>query len=100
MKWGAPIISHVFFGDDSVLFFKATTDEASTVKAVLHEYELASGTTVNYSKSMIYFSPNTTAAARESICFTLQVTEHKNLGSYLGLPTAIGRNKKDVFRFF
>lgn len=99
MKWGAPIISHVFFGDDSVLFFKATTDEASTVKKV-HEYELASGTTVNYSKSMIYFSPNTTAAARESICFTLQVTEHKNLGSYLGLPTAIGRNKKEVFRFF
>lgn len=99
MKWGAPIISHVFFGDDSVLFFEATTDEASTVKTV-HEYELASGTTVNYSKSMIYFSPNTTAAARESICFTLQVTEHKNLGSYLGLPTAIGRNKKEVFRFF
>ncbi|XP_058008494.1 uncharacterized protein LOC131182962 [Hevea brasiliensis] len=36
---------------------------------------------------------------RQNICNILQVCEQDNLGSYLGLPTAIGRNKQEVFQF-
>ena len=54
----APSITHLLFADDSFLFFKATTEEASTAKEILNEYEAWSGQAVNYQKLAIFFSSN------------------------------------------
>lgn len=40
---GAPIISHLFFADDSFLFFRANTRECNIMKSILNTYEAASG---------------------------------------------------------
>lgn len=47
---GASRISHLFFADDSILFFKATETEAKVVSEVLKDYEKASGQAVNFFK--------------------------------------------------
>ncbi|XP_019170961.1 PREDICTED: uncharacterized protein LOC109166463 [Ipomoea nil] len=53
---GAPPISHLFFADDSLLFFKANLQEALEVKKCLGVYEAFSGQAVNFQKSSITFS--------------------------------------------
>ncbi|XP_019153727.1 PREDICTED: uncharacterized protein LOC109150287 [Ipomoea nil] len=67
---GAPGVSHLFFADDSLLFFKATSSEAISVKGCLTAYEAMSG------QSAV-----------------------ENLGKYLGLPLGIGRNRKEVIAY-
>ncbi|XP_050233384.1 uncharacterized protein LOC126681873 [Mercurialis annua] len=96
----APILSHLFFADDILIFFRATTAECLKVNECLHLYQLASGQTVNLSKSSIQFSKNTTAPIRSLITSTLGVSDATGSGSfYLGLPTCIGRSKRAAFSF-
>jgi hypothetical protein len=39
----APMVSHLLFADDSLLFFKANRESADQVKDILHDYCQASG---------------------------------------------------------
>lgn len=95
----APAINHLLFTDDSFLFFKATTDEANSVKEVLNRYEFFSGQAVNYQKSAIFFSSNVRTDKQSEIKNILQV--HNGIGNskYLGLPSLIGKSKKPVFSY-
>lgn len=40
---GSPIIIHLFFADDSLIFFKATSEDCESLKNDLKSYEKASG---------------------------------------------------------
>lgn len=44
---GAPIATHLFFADDCYLFFRATIQEAESIKECLILYERASGQQIN-----------------------------------------------------
>lgn len=46
-------ITHLFFVDDSLLFFKANRDEALLIKRILQQYKAASGQTVNFHKLVL-----------------------------------------------
>ena len=48
----------MFFVDYNFLFFKATGNEAKTIKEVLNEYKHLSGQSVNLMKYGIFFSLN------------------------------------------
>ncbi|XP_019170153.1 PREDICTED: uncharacterized protein LOC109165716 [Ipomoea nil] len=96
---GAPAISHLFFADDSLLFFKINAQEGSAIKRCLEHYEKLSGQSINYHKSSICFSKNTTEEIREEVGAVLGVAQAVDFGKYLGLPSFIGRNKKQVFAF-
>ncbi|XP_019182405.1 PREDICTED: uncharacterized protein LOC109177491 [Ipomoea nil] len=96
---GAPSISHLFFADDSLLFFKANVQEASAIKQCLTRYENLSGQVVNYHKSSICYSKNTQDDSREEVAQILGVTQAPNFGKYLGLPSFVGRNKKAAFSY-
>ncbi|XP_019168831.1 PREDICTED: uncharacterized protein LOC109164736 [Ipomoea nil] len=91
---GAPQISHLFFADDSLLFFRADGEEAGVIKQCLGRYEELSGQKVNYHKSSVCFSRNTSVEDREEVAICLQVDQAPNFGKYLGLPSFVGRNKK------
>ena len=92
-------ISHLFFADDSFLFFKATMQESGKIKECIKLYEKASRQFINLQKSSISFSNNTFEKQKEEICHLLQVSRTMDHGTYLGLPLLIGKNKKDVFSF-
>ncbi|XP_030479434.1 uncharacterized protein LOC115696684 [Cannabis sativa] len=95
----APPITHMFFADDSYLFSQATQGAAGSITNMLQLFKNASGQKVNYSKSSIFFSPNTDIATRASICSTLHMSEALEGSFYLGLPNIIGRNKNAVLGF-
>ncbi|XP_073152775.1 uncharacterized protein [Henckelia pumila] len=99
MARSAPSISHLFFADDSFLFFRATMEECNTVKECLRIYEVASGHKVNFDKSSISFSANVPSHMKNSICENLEVAYTTNHAHYLGLPSLIGRNKTEIFTF-
>lgn len=67
------MISHLFFGDDSLVFFKATDENCSIVKSCLSRYERTSGQLVNYDKSAVTFSETTPQSARDNIKVVLSL---------------------------
>ncbi|XP_019179252.1 PREDICTED: uncharacterized protein LOC109174470 [Ipomoea nil] len=96
---GAPALSHLFFADDSLLFFKANVQEAGVIRRCLTLYEELSGQTINYHKSNICFSRNTQLADRNVVTAVFGVQQAANFGKYLGFPTFVGRNKRAVFAY-
>lgn len=64
---GGPLLSHLFFSDDSIIFCKASIKECDSLPRVLKVYELASEQQLNSAKTPLYFSSNTTKEVQEEI---------------------------------
>ncbi|XP_031120324.1 uncharacterized protein LOC116023464 [Ipomoea triloba] len=96
---GAPNISHLFFADDCLFFFRANNLEAGVIKAVLDEYGVASGQQVNLRKSNIVFGNNVERDDKEAVCEVLGIREQQGRGKYLGLPGYVGRRKREILGF-
>ena len=90
----APMVSHLFFADDSFLFFRANQVEAFIIKQILAIYGCASGQLVNFTKSTVSFSVNVNASIFSQIYKTLDVNATEDHGAYLGLLSHIGQKKK------
>ena len=95
----APSISHLLFADDSLVFCQAKQEEVQMTSDVLDLYAMASGQCINFEKSYVYFSSNTSRVQKDSIKNVLRVREVEKFESYLGLPTLIGRSKYQAFSF-
>lgn len=55
----APAISHLMFADDTMIFCRANTREATSILNCLDTYEKWSGQSFNRGKSKVFFSKNT-----------------------------------------
>ena len=69
----APGISHLLFADDTLLFFKATVQQANTVKQIIKTYEQATGQLLNPAKSSILFGHSCPASIAAEIKGVLEV---------------------------
>ncbi|XP_061993305.1 uncharacterized protein LOC133711157 [Rosa rugosa] len=96
---GAPTIHHLLFAYDSLLFGKATLHECLHIQNVLHDYELASGQQINFSKSSIVFSKRVPEVDKCAIAGFLGVSIEPKHEKYLGLPTYLGRNRTKPFAY-
>lgn len=96
---GAPHVSHLFFADDSYLFFKVCSKEAGVIRTVLDVYKDESRLDINFTKSSAYFSRNVGTDFRVEICNKLGVAEDSGSGKYLGMPILAERRKREVFTF-
>ncbi|GMI73050.1 hypothetical protein HRI_000974300 [Hibiscus trionum] len=94
---GAPSVTYLFFADDSVIFAEASTRGASVLRDVLTDYEMCSGQCINYEKSGLFFSANVGEDTRQDVARILRIRNAINPEKYLGLPTVVGRNKKQAF---
>lgn len=65
----------------------------------MNDYEALSGQSVNFQKSAILFSSNVRQADRDVLTGILGVQSELDRGKYLGLPSFVGRSKKQVFGF-
>jgi hypothetical protein len=66
---------------------------------VLKIYEEATGQEINLTKSEVFFSRNLSIAAQEDLSNIMGVRHVLGTGNYLGLPSMIGRKKKNVFAY-
>ena len=64
---------------------------------ILKEYEAASGQQMNTNKSSVFFSHNTSSTMKEEVMDNLGHMQHTRHGKYLGLPSLIGKSKKQFF---
>lgn len=94
----APKVCHLLFADDFVLFGRATIGDCEVFRAILDDYAKASGHIVNFSKSLITFSPNVDVALQEEIRGRLGLSgQVQNHDQYLGPPSFIGKSKRSNF---
>ena len=94
---GTPKVSNLLFTDDSLLFCKATQNEVEVIS--LQTYANASRQCINFEKSSVFFSSNTSASQKQDILRVLGVQEVDRFDSYLGLPTLVGRTKYYTFSY-
>ncbi|BFG34431.1 hypothetical protein CerSpe_207050 [Prunus speciosa] len=94
-----PIVSHLLFVDDTLVFMKATKPNCDQMVQLLNVFCEASGQQINYSKSCLFFTPNIPDCMRREIEDTLNIREIDDPGKYLGLPTLWGRAKKDALAY-
>ncbi|XP_027121672.1 uncharacterized protein [Coffea arabica] len=94
-----PSITHLFFADDSLIFCKATKDQAMELMRVLQEYALGSGQVINLEKSSILFSKNVRIQLKQEICQAMGNMQSVTQGKYLGLPMVVSRSKQQLFGY-
>ncbi|KAA3481359.1 reverse transcriptase [Gossypium australe] len=93
-----PAISHLLFADDCILFGEASNKGANILKDILQDYEICSGQCVNFSKSTVFFSPNTSEENKAAVSNLLGVRMATNPEKYLGIPNMVGRKKRESFQ--
>ena len=94
---GSPMVTHLFFANDSLLFCKASIQECQKLMAILDLYEATSGQKINEDKSSISFSQNTPSNLKAKVLEVMGPMKDLKHYKYLGLPSIICRSKTDVF---
>jgi hypothetical protein len=79
---GAPSINHLLFADDSLVLIKATKDSARTLQNILLLYEVCSGQTINFDKSSVMFSRNTSHGRRHEVLVELNIRAEARTEKY------------------
>ena len=92
-----PKLTHLLFAYDSLVFCRAKENEFQKLLEILATYEKASGQQINRAKTTLFFSKSTSHEMQESIKDALEVPVVQQYEKYLGLPSFIGRKKKESF---
>lgn len=99
LKPSCPTLSHLFFADDAILFLKANKEECGHILEILEIYNSASGQLVNFNKSGVCFSSNTSSDLKQELCNTIGMPQLSRTVKYLGLPAFLGRSKVEAYNF-
>ncbi|KAL9681679.1 hypothetical protein QQ045_013466 [Rhodiola kirilowii] len=94
----APVVTHLMFADDCLIFLKAKTEAVVHVRKLLNDYELLAGQKVNFNKSEMVCSKNVSELLISEMAEALQVKIVESHTKYLGLPIIFGHKKKHLFR--
>ena len=97
MCHGGLKLSHLFFANDSLIFCKASLEECDALQQILKVYEHASGQQLNRAKTSSFFNQNTSNDIQEEIQQRFGAQVIKQHEKYLGLPSLVGKNKRNTF---
>ncbi|KAL0318500.1 UNVERIFIED_CONTAM: hypothetical protein Sangu_2006200 [Sesamum angustifolium] len=81
----------------TMIFCQASSEALTVIKRIFKMYEIASGLKINWSKSALVFSKNIPPEARVVLARILEVEVRDKHDEYLGLPSIVGKSKREVF---
>nr|KYP54028.1 Retrovirus-related Pol polyprotein LINE-1 [Cajanus cajan] len=93
-----PLISHLAFADDLVLFAEASTNQVEVIKACLNTFCDSAGLKVSQEKTRIFFSNNVGHVVRNEISSVFGFQRTNDLGKYLGIPTHHSRVNRVTYQ--
>ena len=96
----APPLSHLFFADDCLFFFKANIPSCVNFSKLLKLFSQESGQIVNYNKSCFIPSQNIPPRHLGLLQRFLKINLSNNLGKYLGVSHSDGHSSKPIFFHF
>ncbi|KAB2630221.1 hypothetical protein D8674_007740 [Pyrus ussuriensis x Pyrus communis] len=99
LNYGCPIISHLFFADDTLIFMRADKQNCDCLLRILDDYCTASGQLVNYQKSCMFFGANVPRSLSVELSHIVGMPLAQDPGKYLGLPSFWGHSKKQGLAF-
>jgi hypothetical protein len=91
-------VSHLLFVDDSLLFFKATVDQAQAVKSMISTFEKCSGQLLSPNKCSLLVNQDLDEEITDQVRSVLGVEIVDFEAKYLGLPTPNGRVQRGLFQ--
>lgn len=95
----SPPIFHILFTENSFFFFRENVDECLTVKQILSQYEIPLRQDVNLQKFELFFSPSFPTELQNYLQDILGIQNKIEHSRYMGLPSLIGKRKKEVLSF-
>jgi hypothetical protein len=93
-----PQLNHLFFVNDSLLFYRADLGHWNRLSVILKNYEEVSRQKLNTSKTGIYFSRNTPVETRQQILDVVEILSSQRYDTYLGLPALVGKSRTKEFK--
>lgn len=95
----APLVSHMFFADDSYIYCHATKEEATQVMEILDIFKQASGQKINTCKSSVFSSRNVKQEIKDVVIEIFGFPEADSNTQCLGLPNCMNINKAAILGY-
>ncbi|XP_015969290.1 uncharacterized protein LOC107492746 [Arachis duranensis] len=95
----APVLTHLLFADDCIIFAEAQEEEIYQVIQILNKYTEASGQRINIQKSGLIFGRQVSIQRRVNIEEITGMASWEEPGKYLGLPATWGRSKNKALEW-
>ncbi|CAL1384516.1 unnamed protein product [Linum trigynum] len=93
-----PPLTHLFFADDLLLFAEVESRQIRVIKQILEDFCYSSGQRVNFSKSILYVSPNIPRRKAELLSTRAGIPLKAALGRYLGIQAIHERVTKGRYQ--
>ncbi|KAL0361439.1 UNVERIFIED_CONTAM: hypothetical protein Sradi_3828400 [Sesamum radiatum] len=90
----APLVSHLLFVDDALIFCKATQEVILCLRGILLSFEKASRLKINLQKLVMVFSTDVAESLWLELASILGVAVASKHDKCLGLPMVVGRSKE------
>ncbi|XP_056685739.1 uncharacterized protein [Spinacia oleracea] len=95
-----PCISHLFFADDAMIFFKVNDDACLKMRNILARFCAISGQQLNLHKSFVKFSPNTSTEGQGRYKDILRMPQINKFEPHLGVPIDVMGKRSTHFNFW